>query len=473
MTYRSKRLRRPTRGVLTLHLLTIALIVLPHPVVPATITVDGQTSDLTPGICDLVEAVQNALDDAQTSTDCAAGVGDDEIVLTVDVLLTQSADGDTDDGNGVPRINPNNGAVTISGNNFTVSRDAGATDNFRLFAVEPMGDLTLNDVTVTGGLVSKLNGDSLGGGLFNRGTLTLSNTTVSGNTAAGSVGAPNAYGGGIYNLGTLSITDSTISDNVAEADSLDTTLLLSRTGGAGISNCSQLCAAVPYPSLTIASSTISGNRSEVVAFDNYIQPSSYGGGLYAPVGDVEITNSTISGNISRVTGVDFPSADGAGIFLADASMILRSNTISGNTVDGGGGFQGAAGLEYFPFFAGSLDVYDSVVGNQYGMLNCYGLYPAQDGGNNLADDTSCATFSSSLDNLDPLLADNGGPTETHALLVGSTAVDAAGACPLLVDQRGVARPAGFCDSGSFELLACGAANGDTFVCAGPGDHRPT
>jgi hypothetical protein len=54
--------------------------------------------------------------------------------------------------------------------------------------------------------------------------------------------------------------------------------------------------------------------------------------------------------------------------------------------------------------------------------------------------------------LDPL-ADNGGPTLTHALLAGSPAIDAADAavCPA-TDQRGVARPQGSaCDVGSFEF----------------------
>jgi hypothetical protein len=49
------------------------------------------------------------------------------------------------------------------------------------------------------------------------------------------------------------------------------------------------------------------------------------------------------------------------------------------------------------------------------------------------------------------LADNGGPTLTHALLQGSNAIDAAiGDCPP-TDQRGVARPQGdACDIGAYE-----------------------
>jgi hypothetical protein len=59
------------------------------------------------------------------------------------------------------------------------------------------------------------------------------------------------------------------------------------------------------------------------------------------------------------------------------------------------------------------------------------------------------------DILDPMLADNGGSTLTHALVTGSPAIDASpadGACPA-TDQRSVHRPQGCaCDIGSFELM---------------------
>src|SRR5205814_2005 len=70
-------------------------------------------------------------------------------------------------------------------------------------------------------------------------------------------------------------------------------------------------------------------------------------------------------------------------------------------------------------------------------------------------------------NLGPL-ADNGGPTLTHALLLGSAAIDAGddavcAADPVSgVDQRGVIRPQGaHCDIGAYErptLAACSYPN---------------
>jgi hypothetical protein len=77
-------------------------------------------------------------------------------------------------------------------------------------------------------------------------------------------------------------------------------------------------------------------------------------------------------------------------------------------------------------------------------------------GHNLATDGTCNLVAAGDQaNTDPVLgplADNGGPTRTHALLPGSPAIDAAdpGQCPV-ADQRGIARPQGpSCDVGAFE-----------------------
>jgi hypothetical protein len=77
------------------------------------------------------------------------------------------------------------------------------------------------------------------------------------------------------------------------------------------------------------------------------------------------------------------------------------------------------------------------------------------GGHNLVQDSTCNPVASDLITGNAMigpLADNGGPTLTHALLAGSPAIDAAddSVCPSS-DQRGAARPQGpHCDIGSFE-----------------------
>ncbi len=458
MTHRSKRLGRQARSVRTAHLLVIALLVLPHPVVPATITVDGQTGDPPGTSCDLVEAIENAEDDAATNPDCAAGSGDDEIVLTVDVVVTDPSFENAD--TGLPRIAGDNGAITIEGGNFTISRDLGDPDEFRLFAISPTGDLTLNEVTVTGGLVRKP--DSTGGAIRNLGLLTLTHSTITGNTASAIGYLAYAYGGGIYNAGTATIINSTISGNRAEA--LQTTEMDVKAFGGGISNCS-FFGCPGNATVIISYSTISGNTAEAVAPNDVVYPSAYAGGMYLSTGNVSITNSTFSGNTATAVGTAPPLATGGGILTGEADLILKNTTLSSNASSGNGIPGDAANLDYFGFGSGSVSIYDSLIGNpQGGGDNCAGLgVPGFfDGGNNLADDTSCETIPDTLTNLDSLLAANGGPTQTHALLSGSTAIDAAGTCGLATDQRGAPRVADACDSGSFEVAPCQAANGETF-----------
>ena len=97
----------------------------------------------------------------------------------------------------------------------------------------------------------------------------------------------------------------------------------------------------------------------------------------------------------------------------------------------------------------------------------YGVLTSK--GYNLVQDTSACTIAGdttgNIIGQDPLLGplrDNGGPTETHALLLGSPAIDAgscqdAGGNPVLTDQRGVARPQGAgCDIGAYELVPADA-----------------
>jgi hypothetical protein len=92
---------------------------------------------------------------------------------------------------------------------------------------------------------------------------------------------------------------------------------------------------------------------------------------------------------------------------------------------------------------------------------CEQFFPGQltSLGFNVVSDASCADMTAGGDlmstaaNLGPLQM-NGGPTATHALLVGSPAINHAPLCGVAADQRGVARPQlGACDSGAFELTA--------------------
>ncbi|THG33985.1 right-handed parallel beta-helix repeat-containing protein [Glaciibacter flavus] len=99
--------------------------------------------------------------------------------------------------------------------------------------------------------------------------------------------------------------------------------------------------------------------------------------------------------------------------------------------------------------------------NDYGITGiCRMAIAPADGGGNLISDTSCGVAGGGTDpGLSPVgLADNGGPTQTIAVLPDSAAKDAGNdsvcdAAPVShFDQRGVGRPQGpHCDTGAFEL----------------------
>ncbi len=265
------------------------------------------------------------------------------------------------------------------------------------------GTLTIQDCVITENRSEDYSADDSGGGIFNAGEMTIVDSTVSRNYAG------HGRGGGIFNAqsATLELVNSTISDNGADGD------------GGGL----------------------------------------YGGGIFNG-GEMTILNSTVSGN----TAFDAVFGGGLGGGIANAgSMSLSNSTVSGNSADLGGA------IAIDPRF--SPDAYTEIA-NTLIEGEC-----ARNG------DSSSATWVSKGGNIespgdtcgfdqtgdqpsvpDPMLgelADNGGPTQTHALLPGSPAInqipvedclDAEGA-PLTTDQRGEPRPetgGTMCDVGAFE-----------------------
>ena len=188
----------------------------------------------------------------------------------------------------------------------TLSGDIGVVGNAadNAYTVVYSGnDITagLDGVTVTAGnadrqYASNAPQRTCGGGIFNSiGTLTVTNSTLSSNSAI--------YGGGIYNgfYGTLIITNSMLSANSA-----------SRYGGAIRNDNSGR--------LTVTNSTLSGNSA-----------SRYGGGVYNGYsGTLAVTNSTLSGNSA--------SRYGGGIYNGySGTLAVTNSTLSGNSAIYGGG----------------------------------------------------------------------------------------------------------------------------------------
>lgn len=252
-----------------------------------------------------------------------------------------------------------------------------------------------------------------GGGILNRGVLMLNDSTVSGNTCSG-IG----YGGGIDNGGNMTVNNSTISGN--------------RGGfGGGIGNSG-------LRTLTVNSSTISRNTASLA-----------GGGIFGSAATLTVNNSTISGNSTNERG--------GGIVANAFTTIISSSTISGNTsaFDGGGGIF---------VNSGTTTLQNSIVANNPSGGSCRGAITSN--GYNLSSDNSCNFHQTGdLNNTNPLLGplqNNGGPTQTEALLDGSPAIDSGNpsGCTdgqghlLNTDQRGMPRPdredSGGCDRGAYE-----------------------
>ena len=254
-------------------------------------------------------------------------------------------------------------------------------------------------VNISGVTISNALSGANGGGIYNLnlGALTLTNVAVSGNTAQ--------IGGGIFNEGTLTITSSAISGNTATG--------LANSSSGGIFNSG---------TVNLANVTISGNS----ALGN-------GGGIYNS-GTANLTNVTITNNAadSDNSGDGF----GGGIYNGGGAFNIKNTIAGGNTV-----------------------------GSTGSSPDCFGTLSS--GGYNLIQDTiGCAISGTTTGNITGVsanlgpLANNGGPTQTHALLSGSPAIDGGDntACPT-TDQRGISRPqdgdnnfSTRCDIGAYEVV---------------------
>ncbi|MEZ5582578.1 MAG: hypothetical protein R3F37_07280 [Candidatus Competibacteraceae bacterium] len=185
----------PTHSRLT-PLNAALLLALGAPAQAATFDIDS---------CDAT-ALINAIDTAN-------GNGQADVInLSGDCVYTlTSINNVTDGSNGLPSITS---TITINGNGATIERSSvPSTPDFRLIHIAASGDLTLDQLTVQNGLAIESDPgsytDSRGGGFLNRGTATLTNSTLLDNKAS-------VLGGGFANtVATATLTNSTLSDNSA------------------------------------------------------------------------------------------------------------------------------------------------------------------------------------------------------------------------------------------------------------------
>lgn len=275
----------------------------------AIITVNTTDDELNnDGDCSLREAIRSA--NLDTAVDaCSAGSGADTInispgiyTLTINGTSEEAAvTGDLDITNDLTIAGIRASATIIDGGNID-----------RVFDIRNPVTVQIDQLTIQNGSVS-----ASGGGIRNTngGTLTLTNSTVTSNTAG-------TAGGGIYNSGDLTLDESIFTDNTANSG-----------GGGGIRN--------HGGDLTITSSTISSNTASegggigntgggtatlticLISNNTANGIAARGGGIYNDSATASLHYCTVRGNISN--------KDGGGIRNNNGSVTLTNSEVSNNT----------------------------------------------------------------------------------------------------------------------------------------------
>lgn len=178
----------------------------------------------------------------------------------------------------------------------------------------------------------------------------------------------------------------------------------------------------------------------VLVADNHADA---GGGI-AGAGNTHLTllNSTLSGN----------TADGGGAVVSHGTLTMYNSTIVNNTaITIGGGLAIVAGTAHLRNSIVANNTLGASMPSNCEVVSGSTLLAS---GANLSNSAECGPGFSVADPLLGPLADNGGPTKTHALLFGSPAIDLGTSCTEATDQRHVSRPQGStCDVGAFEFDA--------------------
>ncbi|MFL5826825.1 MAG: choice-of-anchor Q domain-containing protein [Thermoleophilaceae bacterium] len=388
-----------------------------------TVTKEADTAD---GTCDSDCSLREAVIQANSTA------ADDNIVLnpghyTLTIPGTeedQAADGDLD--------LLDNGSITIKGTSArdTIIDGLGVADTDNNFESERVFDVyaraSISNVTVQGGSqggsgggirIQGLRGQEVvPGGFSAPASLSLDNTSVSDNEASGS-------GGGIANqAGDLTISHSLLRNNYAESD-----------GGAVVS----------YDGGTthIENSTIQDNTADSNDGCAGVGAVTGFGSTTTLLNDTIVDNTNLDGSCSTDPSAGLASDDvqSDGVPSPETSSMTVQNTIVANN-------RTLGPVE-------STETFD--VGGTPELNNCSGT-TLTSGGYNIEDGTDCGfTNTGDLQSTDPKLGaldNNGGQTDTRALLEGSPAINTAGSGAPADDQRGVSRPQGAAsDIGAFEV----------------------
>jgi hypothetical protein len=421
------------------------------------------------------------------------GSGQENAAATGDLDLTEAGHRVIIEGQGAAQ-------TTIDGS------VTGAPLGDRLFQVLSGVTVELRSLTLQGGQAQDVGtagaapglSASLGGGILNDGTATLQDCVVQNNSAIGGAGPEGTGamnggmgfpgdGGGVYNTGTLILLRTTVQANSARggdggfASGTGTGGLGALGAGGGIANNQ---GSVIVTASTISANFVVGGAGGIGAQGGDGNGGS-GGALFTLAGQVTFSDSTVAennvqggeGGFSFTSSFGGQGGDGVGggVTSGGAQLAFRNSTIADNRADGGAGgsgqMQGQLGASGSSRGGGVA----AIAGGPSSHTSTSSLFannaadqgPDFFGTFNQADHTLVANptetsgitdgVNGNLLGVDPIfeaLTDNGGPTRTIALLLGSPALDA-GANPdgLTTDQRGQPRVSnGQADIGAYEVL---------------------
>jgi hypothetical protein len=307
--------------------------------------------------------------------------------------------------------------------------------------------LSINDLSIANGYVYSPSNVAAGGCIFSNGDLILTRAVVSGCLAQTDSGV--AKGGGIYAAGTGSyMTSSRVSSNTAACAAGGTSGGTAEGGGfmfqngfaarySTISNNSVTCR-TGGTAKAGAAYVPGGGKFHESTISNNSSSGDIGGIGGQGLGNLTVYESTISGN----TAAGFF----GGIVAAQTKTFLSHSTVAFNSAGAGSPSSGVYQAPGLHVAAGTLYLRSSLIANNTygpaGKENDFSLQgPAAFGyiNKNLVRVATSPLPTSTISGVCPLLGplhDNGGPTQTHALLSHSPGIDAGNnTAPFSFDQR--------------------------------------
>ena len=352
----------------------------------AVIVVETTEPDIKEdGVCSLLEAFENANENAAISPDCPAGTGDDTIELKAGATYTFTAPSRKFT-SGQKMALSTKDPLTLEGNGSTIERSAAqGTEDF-IILYNYNSSLRVKDLTIRNGRASVTDrSPAMGGGILSYGNLEASNCVIENCHSTGMGGGilvfsyPEVYtmvlndclvtgcsaqnGGGVYAEEMQCTLNRTIlSDNVAEtggggafnmvAHGRNSTMILNEcvvsrnwttsvdfgSGiGGGIANSFLQSSPGGTGRIVLNDTEVSGNAA------------ANGGGIYngsympdpSKSAVLEVNRSTVSGN--AVSGDATQMGNGGGILNFNGTVTIANSTISGNVATGTGDVSGLGG----------------------------------------------------------------------------------------------------------------------------------